>query len=158
MNAAKITKAAAVGALAMNGGEIDNNEPAGPVPECPNPPLVHYHDQEICEANLKPHRPPLGSHERRSIIEDLKNSGVGATLVPNQKTVICPLEVQSLENKGAVRGLDTTWLVENTATTPVVISLMINGVEWSPFKADVKPMDDPLAILQPGGKEKNNYG
>ena len=64
--------------------------------------------------------------------------------------MVCPLEVQSLEDPSYLKGFDTVWMVENTSSTPVVISWVVNGVEWSPFKPDVKPMDDPDAILKPG--------
>jgi hypothetical protein len=147
--ALNFAKAAAVCALATNGGgntKGNNNI----VPECPSPLLAHYHHEDICLTGSKPTRPSLGSHDRKAIYEGLKASGIGATLVPNQQTVTCPMQVQGLENPTAVRGLDTTWIVENTATTPVIISWLVDGVEWSPFKPDVKPMDDPLAILQPG--------
>jgi hypothetical protein len=60
------------------------------------------------------------------------------------------MQVQNLENPSAIKGFDTTWIVENTASTPVVVSWVVDGVEWSPFKPDVKPMDDPNAILKPG--------
>eukprot|EP00980_Cylindrotheca_fusiformis_P028287 scaffold22589_cov138-Cylindrotheca_fusiformis.AAC.50 len=145
--AANFAKAAAVGALAMNGGGNTNNNI---LPDCPNPELAHYHREEVCLNGLKPTRPSLGSHDRNEIYESLKASGLGATLVPNQQTVVCPMEVQRLENPTAVRGLDTTWIVENTATTPVVISWLEDGIEKSPFKPDTKPMEDPLAIVQPG--------
>jgi hypothetical protein len=147
--ALNLAKAAAVCALATNGGG-NTNANNNIVPECPSPRLAHYHHEDICLTGSKPTRPSLGSHDRKAIYESLKSSGVGATLVPNQQTVVCPMKVQGLENPTAVRGLDTTWIVENTATTPVIISRLVDGVEWSPFKPDVKPMDDPLAILQPG--------
>jgi hypothetical protein len=57
---------------------------------------------------------------------------------------------QNLENPSAIKGFDTTWIVENTATTSVVLSWVVDGVEWSPFAPDVKAMDDPKAILKPG--------
>lgn len=147
--AANLAKAAAVGALAMNGGgSLNANDNI--VPDCPSPHLAHYHHEEICLTGSKPTRPSLGTHDRRDIYEGLKASGVGATLVPNQQTVVCPMEVKGLENPTAVKGLDTTWILENTATSPVLISWLVDGVEWSPFKPDLKPMDDPQAILYPG--------
>jgi len=148
--AANLAKAAAVGAMAMNGGGNANNN-NNPLPDCPNPRLAHYHDEDICLNGLKPTRPSLGAFDRKLIYETLKNSGLGASLVPNQQTVVCPIKLESLENPSAMRGLDTTWIVENTSSNPVLLSQVIDGVEWSPFQPKVlSPMDDPLATLQPG--------
>lgn len=151
--AGNLAKAAAMGAMAMNGGGTGSVNPTNPtnLPECPNPRLAHYHNEDICLNNLKPTRPSLGSHDRKAIYEGLRDSGLGATLVPNQKTVVCPIELDSLENPSAMRGLDTTWIVENTSSQPVVLSQVIDGVEWSPFQPKIlSPTDDPLATLQPG--------
>ncbi|KAL3940675.1 MAG: hypothetical protein SGBAC_004840 [Bacillariaceae sp.] len=152
--AANLAKAAAVGAMAMNGGgnvNNYNNNNNSPLPDCPNPRLAHYHHEDICSNALKPTRPSLGAHNRKMIYENLKESGLGASLVPNQRTVVCPIKLESLENPSAMSGLDTTWLVENTSTNPVVLSQVINGVEWSPFQPKIlSPMADPLATLQPG--------
>jgi hypothetical protein len=60
------------------------------------------------------------------------------------------MQVQNLEDPTAMKGFDTVWIVENTASTSVVVSWVVNGVEWSPFKPDIKPMDDPSAILKLG--------
>jgi len=150
--AANLAKAAAVGAMAMaGGGNVNNNNNNNPVPDCPNPRLAHYHNEDICLNALKPTRPSLGAHDRKFIYESLKESGLGATLVPNQQTVVCPIKLESLENPSAMRGLDTTWIVENTSIHPVVLSQVIDGVEWSPFQPKIlSPMDDPLATLNPG--------
>jgi hypothetical protein len=145
---------AAVGALAMNGGaENAANKPVvdghtGPYPDCPAPPRAKYHDPNVCLT--KPVGTPQEHPERRVIYERLKHSGTGATLVPNQQTLVCPLQVQNLESPSAIKGFDTTWIVENTATSSVVLSWLVNGVEWSPFAPDTKAMDDPKAILKPG--------
>jgi hypothetical protein len=88
--------------------------------------------------------------ERQSIYERLKGSGTGATLIPNQQTIICPLELQSLESSSAIKGLDTTWIVENTGSKPVFVSWVVDGVEWSPFEPDIKAMEDPKAVVKPG--------
>lgn len=148
-----LAKAAAVGALALNGatGGDGNSAPLNnePLPACPRrPDLAKYHRDEVCMT--KPTYPRMGAHERRDVYTRLMNSGMGATLVPNEETRTCPLEVQSLESSSAVKGFDTTWIVENTASTPVVLAWVVNGVEWSPFTPDMKPQDDPKAILQPG--------
>jgi hypothetical protein len=153
--ASNVAKAAAIGtAIAMNGG--DSNAGAGVaqngnieiVPECPVKPLPVYHDPNVCLN--KPAHPMHGADVRRAIHDSLQASGHGASLVPNTQTVVCPLEVQSLENPTAVRGFDTVWIVENTSSSPVVVSWVVNGIEYSPFEADINAMDDPKAILKPG--------
>jgi len=149
--AANLAKAAAMGAMAMNGGGNNAANNNNILPECPTPRLAHFHYEENCLNALKPTRPSLGSHDRKFIYEGLRDSGVGASLIPNQRTVVCPIELESLENPSAMRGLDTTWIVENTSSNPVVLSQVIDGVEWSPFQPKVlSPQDDPLATLRPG--------
>jgi hypothetical protein len=143
--ASNLIKAAAVGAIASSGGN-QNNGPV--VPQCPNPPLAEYHHPDVCLR--KPSRPQQGHQDRGMIYRALTESGTGATLVPNTQTVTCPLEVQSLENPSATRGFDTTWIVENTSSVPVVVSWVVNGIEYSPFEADKSAMDDDRAILKPG--------
>ena len=147
-----LAKAAAVGALAMgeNGNPLmdANGTPGGVVPDCPVPPLTHFHQPDVCET--RPVRLNLGHVERKEIYERLKNSGVGATLVPNQQTVVCPLEVESLESPIAVKGFDTTWIVENTGSKTAVVSWVVNGIEWSPYNPDIKALDDPQARVRPG--------
>jgi len=119
------------------------------VPRCPSQALPHFHTEDSCFK--KPSHLPQGSLERNQIYQRLKHGGTGATLVPNQQTIVCPLEhVPTLEDPSAHKGFDTTWIVENTSTHPVVIAWMVDGVEWSPFTPDVRPMDDPKAILAPG--------
>jgi len=124
--------------------------------------IEKYHTPEVCQA--KPSRPTEGHLNRGSIYEKLIAGGLGASMVPNQQTVTCPLgEVASLEQTvapggGAAagqhaplsKGFDTTWIVENTSSKPVVLAWVVGGVEYSPFKPDVSPMDDPRAWLQPG--------
>jgi hypothetical protein len=149
--ASNIVKAATVGALAMNGGGDGGAGQAPPraiVPDCPAQPLPAYHHPDVCLT--KPARLPQGHVERKSIYERLKAGGIGATLVPNQQTVVCPLLVQSLETPGATQGFDTTWIVENTSENSVVVAWVVNGQEYSPFEPAMKPMDDPKAILKPG--------
>jgi hypothetical protein len=152
---------AAVRALALNGGgsgQVPNPYTGNPVadancnivdvPVCPNAPLPKYHAEDVC--CREPPRPGPTDVNRQAIYEGLKHSGTGAMLVPNQETVICPLQVQSLENPSAISGFDTNWILENTASTPVVVAWVVNGEEWSPFEPDKKPMDDPKNILKPG--------
>jgi hypothetical protein len=163
----QLAKAATVGALAMNGGAgAGTGGASGDVigggslpkleslqleqaPACHVADLPIYHHEDNCQ--LRSIKSFVEHHAERGIMFDaLVAGGTGATLVPNQQTVYCPLNVQSLDNPSAVRGFDTTWIVENTATTPVVVSWVVNGQEYSPFHPDVTPaQDDPEAILQP---------
>jgi hypothetical protein len=138
--AANLAKAAAVGALAAGYGNT--------VPECPNPQLPEYHHPDVCLT--KPSRPPEGQPNRWMALDALKESGLGATMVPNTQTVVCPMEVQSLENPSATKGLDTTWIVENTSQNPVVVSWVLDGIEYSPFDVEKSAMEDARAILKPG--------
>ncbi|OEU22086.1 hypothetical protein FRACYDRAFT_267155, partial [Fragilariopsis cylindrus CCMP1102] len=50
----------------------------------------------------------------------------------------------------AVKGFDTTWIVENTSTKHVVVAWIIDGIEYSPFHPDMKAIDDPMAMVKPG--------
>ena len=137
-----IIKAAATAALASNGGVV---------PECPSRPFPKYHNPHVCQT--KPSRPMEGDNERRMVYDTLLASGTGASLVPNTQTVTCPFgEVQPLESPTAVRGFDTTWIVENTSKKNVVVAWIVDGIEYSPFHPDLKPMEDPKAILKPGGE------
>jgi hypothetical protein len=138
--ASNLVKAAAVGALAAGNGNI--------VPECPSPQLAEYHNPDMCLK--KPSRPLAGHPDRAAVLASLQAGGQGATMVPNTQTVVCPMELQSLENPSANKGLDTTWIVENTSKNPVVVSWVVNGVEYSPFEPDKSAMEDPRAILKPG--------
>ena len=110
-----------------------------------------YHDVSVCLT--KPNRPPEGHVERRSIYNKLLMGGTGAAMVPNTRTVTCPLgsQLESLESPASVKGFDTTWIVENSSLKPVVLAWIINGIEYSPFTPDLKPMEDPKAFLNPGG-------
>ena len=130
------------------------------LPACPTRihQLMKYHAPEICQQ--KPSRPTEGHPDRRSIYNKLIAGGVGASFVPDQRTVTCPLgELASLEagipgsaaGLALSKGFDTTWIVENTSSKPVVLAWVVGGVSYSPFTPDVSPMDDPRARLQPGG-------
>ena len=128
--------------------DYQGNALAGIVQDCPVPPLTHFHDPMVCET--RPVRLNKGSVERKSIYEGLKASGMGATMVPNQATAVCPLNVENLEIETAVRGLDSTWIVENTSSKAAVVAWVVDGIEWSPYNPDIKAVDDPKARVQPG--------
>ena len=142
--ASNILKAAAAAALAANGGVVQ---------ECPGEgaPWPKYHEPDVCRR-----RPiyPVDDHGARRVrYEALNESGVGASLVPNTETVTCPMgEVKSLENPTAMKGIDTSWIVENTSKKSVVLAWIVDGIAHSPFHPDMKPMEDSHAILKPGGE------
>jgi len=79
----------------------------------------------------------------------LKSTGVRR--VPGQKTVVCPTQVADLSHEDALTGFDTVWNMENSASTPVVVAFVKDGVEYSAMNAKITPPNlDPKAILQPG--------
>ena len=118
-------------------------------PSCPFLPGIplKYHSGEVCKH--KPSRPTHGHIERRSIYDKMMAAGNGASLVPNEQTVVCPLDVAPLES--GMKGFDTTWIVENTSVKPVVLAWIVGGVPYSPFTPDLSPLEDPKATLLPGG-------
>ena len=72
--------------------------------------------------------------------------------VPNEKTVLCPLDVQDLVQSEENRnGMDTMWIVENTSSEPIVLSFVgRDGVEYSASNSKITPpQDDPRAFLKP---------
>jgi len=108
-----------------------------------------YHTPEACAT--KPARPPKGDVSRWSIYQKLLTGGTGAALVPDEETRFCPLyETDSLESPTAIKGFDTTWIVENTSSQATVISWVVDGVEISPFEPGLSAMDDPKCLLRPG--------
>lgn len=120
-------------------------------PSCPRSVPKKYHHPEACLS--KPSRPNGGDVTRNSTYKKLLNGGVGASLVPNEETRICPIhESESLESATAIQGFDTTWIVENTSSKVAVVAWVVKGVEVSPFEPNLSPMDDPKCLLQPGGE------
>jgi hypothetical protein len=84
-----------------------------------------------------------------------KLHGTGTDIVPSQKTTFCPETVNPMTNKDAVTGFDTIWIMENTASTPVVVCFMAEQAdgtfrETSAFDSKISPPNhDPKAILKP---------
>jgi hypothetical protein len=86
--------------------------------------------------------------------------------VPNIQSIVCPLQQQqpqpsndAVNNNNNNRifedniGLDTTWVVENRASTPIVLSHIDDetGLEVSAVNGFIYPaIRDPDSILQPG--------
>ncbi len=124
-------------------------------PSCPRATGIRkYHMPDACAT--KPTRPPEGDVSRRSIYQKLLTGGTGASSVPDEETRFCPLyETDSLESPTAIKGFDTTWIVENTSSQATVISWVVDGVEVSPFEPGLSPMDDPKCLLRPGGEINN---
>jgi hypothetical protein len=111
-----------------------------------------YHSDETC--NRKYFNEYKDNVRRDHMYQSLKKDG-GAVRVPNMKTVTCPVGGQpvDLNQQGSRQGYDTTWFVENTASTPVVLAYldMSNGIEYSAVDSSITPPTaDPKAILKPG--------
>lgn len=108
-----------------------------------------YHGDHVCNrAGYNSFKEKMGRH---LTYQKFKPTGFGA--VPNQRTVMCPETVQDLHSESYSTGYDTVWIVENTASDPVVLSYVdpTTGVEYSALNAKITPpQDDPDAILQPG--------
>ncbi|KAL7556174.1 hypothetical protein ACA910_015294 [Epithemia clementina (nom. ined.)] len=72
--------------------------------------------------------------------------------VPNEKTVICPLQVEDLvQGDQNSHGFDSVWIVENTSIEAVVLSFIgKDGVEYSASNPTITPpQSDPQAFLNP---------
>jgi hypothetical protein len=119
----------------------------------PTEETLRYHGDHTC------HR--AGYNEfKENMLRHLtyqKFKPTGYSAVPNQRTVMCPDSVQDLHassgNAETQTGYDTVWIVENTASDPVVLSYVnpVDGMEYSAINAQITPpQDDDNAILQPG--------
>jgi hypothetical protein len=112
-----------------------------------------YHDENKC--NRKYFNEYKENLRRDLSYHSLKKEG-GATRVPNQRTVTCPTEGEPVSNMiqtGNRQGYDTTWIVENTASTAVVLCWVnpVSGKEFSALDGSIAPPTaDPRAILKPG--------
>lgn len=119
----------------------------------PDIPTRLYHNDGVCN-RLEFNR--FKSNLNRPAMRQKLQAMGGANLVPDQKTVICPLEEVDLTpaaGQVTTTGFDTIWMVENTASTPVVIAYVDqkNGMEYSAVNSHISPPQaDPQAILQPG--------
>jgi hypothetical protein len=107
-----------------------------------------YHAEASCDrAHYNAYKDSL---RRDYTYDSLKQEG-GAMRVPSAKTVTCPLTPVNLHQQNARQGYDTTWIVDNTASTPVVLAYLLNGVEYSAVNSKITPPQaDPEAILKPG--------
>jgi len=107
-----------------------------------------YHSDAHCDrAGYNRFRDSLNRHLTYRALKEMK--GIGS--VPDEKTVVCPLEAKDLTEKGQTTGFDTVWMVENTASTSVVLAFVKNGAEFSAMNPKITPpQKDPSAILKPG--------
>jgi hypothetical protein len=126
---------------------------AGMDPSCPT--VRHYtapyHEDSACDRAQ--HNQYKQTLDQRGIYNRLQV--VGPDRVPSQHTGFCPQTVTALTNKEAQTGFNTVWIVENTASTPVVLGYMMEQAdgtykEVSAFDSNISPPNhDPKAILQP---------
>lgn len=129
---------------------------------CPDPSTVQegarFHTDQSCDKDwFNQHKRRLEDTARGWRLQRAAREGSIAS-IPNQKTVFCPLDPQQFaatDPTGAPPsqgyGFDTTWIVENTASTPIVLSYINSaGVEVSALDSRISPPEaDPNAILQP---------
>jgi hypothetical protein len=113
-----------------------------------------YHSDSVCDRDE--FNRFKSSVDRKSKIERL-TQGDRYKLVPDEETIICPAVVHSLypsslASTPLVTGFDRSWVVENTASVPVVLLWVDprDGVEKSAFHDTVPATADPDAVLPPG--------
>ena len=108
--------------------------------------IPKYHLDTACD------RQNHNSIEQRSIrsgrYHAMLQSG-GVDHIPDEQTAYCPELVENWEIDDY--GHDTKLLIENQATTPVVVIWVNKGMEYSAMNSRMTPpQSDPTAILQPG--------
>lgn len=122
-------------------------------PNCPT--VKHYsaeyHQDTACNRVMQnDFKKTLG---RFAIQQRLQAEGTNN--VPSEKTAFCPQTVSPMTSDDTTTGFDTVWLMENTASMPVVVAFMLqqpDGTfkEVSAFDSNISPPNhDPKAILQP---------
>ncbi|GKZ00949.1 hypothetical protein MPSEU_001046400 [Mayamaea pseudoterrestris] len=110
-----------------------------------------FHADSVCDRNA--YTDFKNSLNRGAKHRSFKESGDHAS-VPNERTRVCPRVVKDLGSAttGTVYGYDTTWFLKNEASTPVVVALVKDGVEYSGVNDKISPPQaDANAIVQPGG-------
>lgn len=115
--------------------------------------VAKYHQDTACDrAAQNQYKPTL---DRADVRVRLQHTGTRN--VPDVKTSFCPQEAHPLVTPDHTTGFDTAWIVENTATTPVVISYVMQQedgsfTEVSPFdtKSLAPTNQDPRNFLKPG--------
>ena len=130
---------------------------------CPDPSTImegqRFHSDSVCN---RPGFNAVKRIQRGARLAELLQSNTVIN-VPNERNAFCPLgdspsamkQHSDTENSpvpASTIGLDTVWLVENQASSPIVISYVNeNGVPVSALDASITPPQaDPHAILQPG--------
>lgn len=91
-------------------------------------------------------------HERQVDFHRLREAGIHHR-VPDQETVFCPVDPIPLSAPHHVTGLKQVWVVENTASVPVVLAWVdtTTGKEYSAMNSRISPPQaDPNTILAPG--------
>jgi hypothetical protein len=115
----------------------------------PEEEVNRYHGDQVCNrAGYNAFKAKMNRH-----LTYQKYIPTGFGTVPNQRTVYCPETVQDLTAPHHTTGYDTVWIVENTASDPVVLSFVNpqDGMEYSAINPKITPpQDDKDAILQPG--------
>ena len=145
---------AALSASTTNGFFVNEDDVVkGMDPMCPT--VQHYtavyHENTACDrAQQNLFKETLNRHATQ-----MKLQAQGTNAVPSELTSFCPQTVSPLTSSESTTGFDTVWLVENTATTPVVVAHMLEQAdgsfkEVSAFDSSISPPNhDPKAILQP---------
>ena len=145
---------AALAAKTTNGFFVKEEDVTkGMDPTCPT--VSHYtavyHENGVCNrAQQNLYKETLN---RAAIQTKLQKQGTNQ--VPSEQTSFCPQTVSALTVEGSTHGFDTVWLIENTASTPVVVAHMLaqaDGTfkEVSAFDSKISPPHhDPKAILKP---------
>ncbi|CAB9520217.1 expressed unknown protein [Seminavis robusta] len=111
-----------------------------------------YHDPRLCERLGGSSFAEEIKHDRQVSFERLRHTKTHPK-VPDQQTVVCPTNVQPLALPGQAMGMKTVWMVQNTASVPVVLSWVAPDTlrEFSAMDASIAPPQaDPNAIVPPG--------
>lgn len=107
-----------------------------------------YHDDQMCDrGTFNKFKESLNRN-----FQYLQLKQLGNALVPDQKTVVCPSHVHNLHNENDIVGFDSVWIVENTASSPIVLSFVHgDGRESSALDPKISPAQvDPRAVVMPG--------
>lgn len=123
-----------------------------------------FHTDGVC--NRQAYTEFKESRKRSEKYQYLKTTG-DHRHVPNQKTCVCPQTLEDWSVAGVddgigivsegtsapvATGYDTTWIVENTASSPIVLTwVKAPGVEVAALHPEItNPLDDPDSLVLPG--------
>lgn len=112
---------------------------------------LKYHSDRLCDrAAYNSFKSSLNRHGQYRRFQ----AKGGISTVPDQKTTKCPANgalVDMSQPGKSDTGFDTVFFVENSASTPIVVSFLYNGQEVSAKNPKISPaIRDPDAILAPG--------